>query len=186
MIDRIIATIAALAAEGMPYRGFHAGLMIDADGNPRVVEFNCRFGDLEAQPALRACEPTSWNRSRLRKAGVRGARADPRTALAMAAGGHPASYDKGAVISGLRSADAQCGGARVPRGIAEQDGEIVTSGGRVLCVVGIGDSVTAAASEAYGRVVDIGDAFYRRDIGHRAIARESSRPSGDPARRKPR
>ena len=183
VIDRIIApTIAALAAEGMPYRGFlYAGLMIDAHGNPRVVEFNCRFGDPEAQPVLarlrtdlvELCSQAARGRLEFEALEF-----DPRTALGvvMAAGGYPASYGKGAVIAGLRSADTEGAGALVfHAGTAEQDGEIVTSGGRVLCVVGMGDSVTAAASEAYGRLVDIGwaDAFYRRDIGHRAIARES-------------
>ena len=183
VIDRVIApTIAALAAEGMPYRGFlYAGLMIDAQGNPRVVEFNCRFGDPEAQPVLARLRTDLVELCRQAACGrleFDALEFDPRTALGvvMAAGGYPAGYDTGAVISGLCDADTQDGGALVfHAGTVEREGEIVTAGGRVLCVVGIGESVTAAASEAYGRVEGIGwvDAYYRRDIGHRAIARES-------------
>ena len=183
VIDRIIApTIAALAAEGMPYRGFlYAGLMIDAQGNPRVVEFNCRFGDPEAQPVLARLRTDLVELCRQAASGrleFDALEFDPRTALGvvMAAGGYPAGYDTGAVISGLCDADTQDGGALVfHAGTVEREGEIVTAGGRVLCVVGIGESATAAASEAYGRVEGSGwvDAYYRRDIGHRAIARES-------------
>lgn len=181
VVEEIIRpTIAGMAADGHPYRGFlYAGLMIDAEGRPRVVEFNCRFGDPEAQPVLARL------RSDLAAVCAQAARGrlefealdfDARTALGvvMAAGGYPLDYRKGDAISGL---DAGDGEARVfHAGTRLEGGQVVTDGGRVLCVVGLGDSVTAAAAKAYARVETISwqDCYYRRDIGHRAIAREQA------------
>ncbi len=180
VLERVIApTIAGMAADGAPYRGFlYAGLMIDADGHPRVVEFNCRFGDPEAQPVLARLETD------LVQLCLQAARGrlefdtlafDARTALGvvLAAEGYPGAYDKGAEIRGL---DAEAEDALVfHAGTARDDaGRVVTSGGRVLCVVGLGASVTEAASRAYAGVerIDFAGMQYRRDIGHRAIARE--------------
>lgn len=179
IIDRVIApTIAGMAAEGHPYRGFlYAGLMIDADGNPRVVEFNCRFGDPEAQPVLarlqtdlvEVCRQAAEGRLELAELEF-----DARSALGvvLAAGGYPGDYRKGDVIAGL---EAACEQALVfHAGTRMNQGRVETAGGRVLCVVGLGDSVSAAARQAYAGAEQIhwDGCFYRRDIGHRAIARE--------------
>ena len=178
VLERIITpTIRGMAAEGHPYRGFlYAGLMIDADGNPRVVEFNCRFGDPEAQPVLARLRT---DLVALCAAAARGAldtaplEFDPRVALGvvMAAGGYPQRYASGAPIHGLDAVDDDLlvfhAGTRI-------DGEqIVTAGGRVLCVVGLGATVAAAGARAYAGVarIDWTDAFHRSDIGHRAIER---------------
>ena len=182
IMDLVIRpTLAGLRREGTPYSGFlYAGLMITADGTPKVIEFNCRLGDPETQPIM----------ARLRsdlvaicRATLDGALAghdcdwDTRAALGvvMAAGGYPDAYAKGKPISGLDSADT--GNRKVfHAGTALRDGQVVTSGGRVLCVVGLGNTVAEAAAEAYAAVGEISweDAFFRRDIGHRAIARESA------------
>jgi len=179
-MDRIILpTLRGMAAEGSPFTGFlYAGLMIDADGNPRVVEFNCRFGDPEAQPVL--------TRLRTDLVEVCGAAVDqrltgttldfdPRAAVGvvMAAGGYPGAYHSGDPIAGLDLVEAT--GAKVfHAGTRISAGEVVTSGGRVLCVVGLGDSVRAAQAQAYAGVAQISfeNAHYRGDIGYRAIARE--------------
>ncbi len=184
MHDRIMRevmepTVRGLAADGIRYRGFlYAGLMIDAHGTPRVLEFNCRMGDPETQPIL----------TRLRSdlvahciAAVDGklsgeqADWDPRAAvgIVMASGGYPGSYRKGLPIAGLASASAD--DLKVfHAGTAEADDDIVTSGGRVLCVVALGDSVASARQRAYGSIeqIDWDGAFYRRDIGYRAVERE--------------
>jgi len=174
----ILPTLAGLRAEGVTYTGFlYAGLMIAPDGTPKVIEFNCRMGDPETQPIMARlksdlvaiCEATLDGRL----ADVTAAW-DERAALGvvMAAGGYPAAYDKGKPISGLgdEPADAKVFHA----GTAMANGGIVTSGGRVLCVVGLGDTVSEAARAAYDRVAGIhwDGAYYRRDIGYRAIARE--------------
>jgi phosphoribosylamine--glycine ligase len=182
VLERIIApTIAGMAADGHPYRGFlYAGLMIDAAGDPRVVEFNCRFGDPEAQPVLarlrtdlvRLCVEAAEGRL-----GQDALTFDPRTALGvvLAAGGYPGSYARGATITGLDGVDED---ALVFHAGTTQDdeGRVVTSGGRVLCVVGLGASVGEAAARAYANAALIRwqDVYYRSDIGHRAIAREAS------------
>jgi len=180
ILERVIhPTLAGLRADGVTYSGFlYAGLMITADGTPKVIEFNCRLGDPETQPIL----------ARLRsdlvalclatlEGGLAQAQADwnPQAALGvvMAAGGYPGSYEKGAVIAGLPDgADGDC--KVFHAGTAARGNRIVTSGGRVLCVVGLGDSVLAASQAAYRQVggIDWTAAYYRRDIGHRAIARE--------------
>ncbi|MEE4361925.1 MAG: phosphoribosylamine--glycine ligase [Pseudomonadales bacterium] len=183
--ERIIEpTLAAMAREGHPYRGFlYAGLMIDAAGDPRVVEFNCRFGDPEAQPVLMRlrsdlvalCAQAARGQLEMTRLDF-----DPRAALGVviAAAGYPGHYEKGAPISGLSAVppDTKVFHAGTRR---EQD-RILTDGGRVLCAVGLGEDVTRAAARAYTAVDRISwpGAFHRRDIGHRAIAREAaSRPS---------
>jgi phosphoribosylamine---glycine ligase len=155
--------------------------MIDATGQPRVIEFNCRLGDPETQPIvfrLRSDlvdivsssfdgtlgdEPLDW---------------DPRATVGvvMASRGYPDAYDKGKPISGLEAAKGR--EFKVFHAGTRLDGQtVVTDGGRVLCVVGAGTSVRAACAAAYSGVREItwDGAFYRSDIGHRAIAREESR-----------
>ena len=177
--DVIQPTLAGLRAEGIIYTGFlYAGLMISADGTPKVIEFNCRMGDPETQPIMARlrsdlvdiCEATLDGRLADIDADW-----DSRAALGvvMAAGGYPASYAKGKTITGLD--DCSTGSVKVfHAGTAMEGDDVVTSGGRVLCVVGLGDSVSSASREAYDCVgsIDWEGAYYRRDIGHRAIARE--------------
>jgi phosphoribosylamine--glycine ligase len=174
----ILPTVAGMASEGHAYTGFlYAGLMIAPDGTPKVLEYNCRFGDPETQPIMlrlrsdltALCEAaldgrldevtTDW---------------DPRPSLGvvMAAGGYPASYAKGAVISGLP--DETTDSKVFHAGTAEHNGDVVTSGGRVLCACALGDTVAAAQAAAYALVEQINwdQAYYRRDIGYRAVARE--------------
>jgi phosphoribosylamine--glycine ligase len=173
-------TVRALAAEGTPYVGFlYAGLMIGADGTPRVLEFNCRFGDPETQPILARlrsdltvlCEAAL--EGRLSRAEVDW---DPRAAVGvvLAAGGYPEAVRKGDVIHGLEAA-ARLPGKVFHAGTSMRGGDVVTNGGRVLCAVGLGHTVRAAQKQAYDLVEAIrwDGMQYRRDIGYRAIARES-------------
>ncbi len=174
-------TVLGLASEGIPYTGFlYAGVMIDAQGSPKVLEYNCRFGDPETQPIMMRLQSDLVE---LCQAAVAGrldrcqAQWDPRPALGvvMAAGGYPGAYRRGDPIQGLPqtdSADAKVFHA----GTRESESEVVTDGGRVLCCVGLGDTVSAAQRRAYTLVDQINwqDAFCRRDIGYRAIAREGT------------
>ena len=178
MQDVMLPTVRGLAADGIHYRGFlYAGLMIDGNGTPRVLEFNCRFGDPETQPilfrlksdlielCLAACggnlgqQTTDW---------------DQRTAVGvvMASGGYPGSYEKGLAIEGLAGLDQEAlkvfhAGTRL------DDDRVLTDGGRVLCVTALGDDVQAARDLAYSGVEKISwpGAFYRTDIAHRALNR---------------
>jgi len=175
----ILPTIRGMAGEGMPFTGFlYAGLMISPGGEMKVLEFNVRFGDPETQPIMMRLKS---DLAKLCLAAVNGkldgvdAHWDPRPALGvvMAADGYPGSYSKGHVISGLDGDDA--GSVRVfHAGTALENGEVVTTGGRVLCVCALADSVKAAAKEAYSACDNIhwDGAFYRGDIGYRAIRRE--------------
>jgi len=185
MREVIEPTIRGLAADGMPYTGFlYAGIMIAPDGTPNVLEFNCRFGDPETQPIM--CRLRS-DLTALCDAALDGRLDevdmdwDPRAALGvvMAAGGYPDVVRKGDPISGLDAA-ARLPGKVFHAGTALSEGHVVTSGGRVLCAVGLGDSVSAAQHEAYALVEAIRweGLQYRRDIGHRAIARERARDGG--------
>jgi len=178
-------TIRGMAAEGMPFTGFlYAGLMISPAGEARVLEFNVRFGDPETQPIMMRLKS---DLAELCLAAVNGtldrveAAWDPRPALGvvMAAGGYPEAYTKGHVITGLD--DAQRTGSRVfHAGTELRDGDIVTAGGRVLCVCAMANSVAEAAHAAYSGCDRIhwDGAFYRRDIGYRAIARERLSKTG--------
>jgi len=172
-------TVAGLASEGIRYVGFlYAGLMIGADGTPRVLEFNCRFGDPETQPVMmrmRGDLPQLCLLALDGKLDEASVAWDPRAALGVvvAAGGYPDSYEKGKPIAGLGSTDESA--VKVfHASTAEKNGRIVTSGGRVLCVVGMGDSVTAAREIAYkhARRIEWEGAFFRSDIGYRAVRRE--------------
>ena len=180
----MIPTVKGMAAEGTVYRGFlYAGLMIDEDGQPKVIEFNCRFGDPETQPVLarlrsdiveiclRACDgglartDVAW---------------DPRASLGIvtASQGYPGSYAKGTIIHGL---DQNLGPTVqvFHAGTRFENGQTVTSGGRVLCTVALGTDVSEAHDRAYDAVAKIGwdGAFYRNDIGYLAIARECANAS---------
>jgi phosphoribosylamine--glycine ligase len=171
-------TLAGMTKDGMPYVGFlYAGLMIDAEGQPKVIEFNCRFGDPEAQPVMMRLQSDLLQACQAAVAGsLAGTQLhfDPRVALGvvMAAGGYPQQYDRGDAISGL---DKELADTKVfHAGTRLQEGEIVTEGGRVLCVVGLGDDVALAQARAYERVDLIGwrNRYFRKDIGHRAIERD--------------
>ena len=151
---------------------------IMADGTPKVIEFNCRMGDPETQPILMRLKSDLAALCFAALDGTLGQRKaewDERAALGvvMAAGGYPGSYAKGSVIDGLDEADSDTQKV-FHAGTSDVDGNVVTNGGRVLCVVGLGDSVAAAATTAYAAVERIhwDGAHLRRDIGHRAIARE--------------
>ena len=213
MAEVIQPTVAGMAAEGMPFQGFlYAGLMIAPDGTPNVIEFNCRFGDPEAQPVLLRMRSDLVEACEAALAGQLAGSTlqfDPRPALAvvMAAAGYPGEYRRGARIMGLprdagasrgaaddatvtavtsarESAAAQVNAAPV-HGVQVKvfhagtrrmaDGSLVTDGGRVLCVVGAADTLPDAQRSAYRAVANISfeGAQYRRDIGHRAIARDT-------------
>ena len=179
MDEVILPTVRGMAAEGLPYTGFlYAGLMIMPDGAPKVIEFNCRFGDPETQPILLRMRSDLVAHCLAALDGrldAEHAEWDPRAALGvvLAAGGYPGDYRKGDAIGGLDgldSADAKVFHA----GTAERDGRVVTSGGRVLCATALGDSVGEAQRRAYALVDRIrwDGMACRRDIGYRAVARE--------------
>ncbi len=181
VMEQIIwPTVRGMAAEGNIYTGFlYAGLMIDADGNPKVIEFNCRFGDPETQPIMLRLQSSLVTLVEAANAGTLdqvSAQWDPRCSLGvvLAAGGYPADYAKGDVISGLEEAVSD-NGKVFHAGTALQDGQVVTSGGRVLCATALGETVKAAQQGAYelARQISWKGSFYRSDIGYRAIARES-------------
>ena len=174
-------TVAGLAAEGLPYLGFlYAGLMIGADGTPKVLEFNCRLGDPETQPLLMRLQSDLVE---LCLAALDGrldqvtADWDARPALGvvMAAGGYPDDYETGHVISGLDAVPSS--EAKVFQAGTRCEGDaILTNGGRVLCVTALGANVAEAQRLAYQAVdrIQWTGSFCRRDIGHRAIKREQS------------
>jgi len=177
----IIPTIRGMAAEGNDYTGFlYAGLMISPDGQPKVIEYNCRFGDPETQPIMMRLQSdlVALCQSALdKRLDQIETRWDDRAAVGvvLAAGGYPGSYAKGKVISGLDS--AQSSEAKIFHAGTRLNGDQVeTSGGRVLCATALGDSVTQAQQKAYELAASISwdGAFYRRDIAYRAIAREQS------------
>ena len=176
----IMPTVEGLKSEGSNYCGFlYAGIMVDANEQIKVLEFNCRFGDPETQPimmrlktdlaqlCLKACkkelsdEKLDW---------------DERKSLGvvMASGGYPFAYEKGNIIEGIteESEDLKVFHA----GTIYEEGHIKSSGGRVLCVTALGDSVSLAQKKAYDAIASINwkDCFYRNDIGYRAIEREKN------------
>lgn len=178
MNEVINPTLAGMAADGMPYTGFlYAGLMIDTSGNPRVIEFNCRFGDPETQPIMMRLKSDLDGLCRAALSGDLGnttAQWDDRAALGvvLAAEGYPGSYAKGAVIEGLANVDSDT--AKVfHAGTEDRDGVYHTSGGRVLCVTALGIDITAAQTSAYAAADKIQwpGKTLRRDIGWRAIDR---------------
>ena len=174
-------TVRGMTTDGERYTGFlYAGVMIDAAGNPKVLEFNCRFGDPETQPILSRLDSDLAD---LVEAALDGrldtveARWDPRVALGvvLAAGGYPGDYRKGDVISGLEAVERDPDAHVFHAGTAsDAEGHIVTAGGRVLCVVGLGEDVKTAQKKAYAAVqrIHFNDIYCRTDIGYRAVARE--------------
>jgi len=179
MDEVIYPTVNGMASEGNVYTGFlYAGLMIDKAGKPKVIEFNCRFGDPETQPIMVRLESSLVL---LVEAALAQALDkveacwDPRptVGVVLAAGGYPGDYAKGEVIEGLADA-AALEGKVFHAGTTLKDGKVVTAGGRVLCATAIGASVADAQQQAYRLAEKIrwNGCFYRTDIGYRAIARE--------------
>jgi phosphoribosylamine--glycine ligase len=180
--DIIDATVRAMReADGTVYRGvLYAGLMITEDG-PRVIEFNCRFGDPEAQVVLPLLESDivevmlATARGELDPSSVRSG-SGAAACVVMASGGYPGSYEKRKVIGGLSSAAALDGVTVFHAGTEAVDGDIVTAGGRVLGVTGVDKDLPSALTRAYEgvRVIKFAGAFHRTDIGHRALARSNA------------
>lgn len=181
MQEVIMPTIEGMAKDGLPYTGFlYAGLMIDSKGAPKVLEFNCRFGDPETQPIMMRLQSDLVQHcldaldGKLDQAS---AEWDSRAALGvvMAAGGYPDDYPKGDVITGIDDANAADLKVFHAGTASNANGETVTAGGRVLCVTALGENVTAAQKRAYEGVAKINwdKAYFRTDIGHRAVSREA-------------
>lgn len=179
MTEVIEPTVRGMADEGHPYTGFlYAGIMIQADGTPKVLEYNCRFGDPETQPILLRLKSDLVEmclaalEKRLDKIDVEW---DERASLGvvLAAGGYPEKYNKGDIISGLP--DNEFDDLKVfHAGTALKDGNVVTNGGRVLCATALGATVSEAKQRAYelaGRI-SWDKVYYRTDIGYRAVERE--------------
>jgi phosphoribosylamine--glycine ligase len=182
MREIIQPAIAGMAQDGVPYAGFlYAGLMIDAAGNPKTLEFNCRLGDPEAQPILMRLKSDLLELiERALDGRLKDAEAewDRRTALGvvLAAHGYPEAPRKGDRIEGIPAAEPDC---RVfQAGTRTQGKELLTSGGRVLCVTALGDNLRAARSRAYAAVerIRFDGMQYRKDIGHRALRDVGGRP----------
>lgn len=178
MNEVIHPTVAGMAAEGNAYTGFlYAGLMIAADGTPKVIEYNCRFGDPETQPIMMRLQS---DLSELCLAALDGSLAthdaqwDPRPAVGvvLAAGGYPGDYAKNKTISGLHTdiADTKLFHA----GTKRVDDHVVTNGGRVLCATALGANITEAQKRAYQLADSVywEEVYYRHDIAYRAIERE--------------
>ncbi|MCP4410494.1 MAG: phosphoribosylamine--glycine ligase [Gammaproteobacteria bacterium] len=182
--DRIMAeviepTVRGMEAEGYPYQGFlYAGLMISNDGTLKVLEFNCRFGDPEAQPILLRLKSDLIS---LCLAALQGklntvtAHWDPRPSVGvvLASGGYPGHYQKGKKISGLAHADPEF--TKIfHAGTVLKNHQVLTNGGRVICVTSLGESVSEAQRRAYAAVdkIHFDEMYYRTDIAYRAIARE--------------
>jgi len=182
IMDQVInPTVAGMAEDGNEYLGFlYAGLMISPEGDVNVVEFNCRFGDPEAQPVMMRLQsdlPQLCLAAMERKLDQCSAEWDPRSAVGvvLAAGGYPLDYNKGDEIKGLDSPAAE--NQKVfHAGTKLVDGKVVTNGGRVLCATALGDSVSQAQASAYELVkqIDWDRVYFRTDIAHRAIERENS------------
>ena len=174
----IMPTVRGMAEEGNRYTGFlYAGLMISPEGQPKVIEYNCRFGDPETQPIMLRLQS---DLVALCQAALNGALADtetqwdprPAVGVVLAAGGYPGSYNKGDEISGI---PAETESAKVFHAGTQLKGDkLTTNGGRVLCATAMGDSVSDAQSRAYNVAKQIAwqGVFYRSDIAYRAIARE--------------
>ena len=178
-MDQVIwPTVRGMAAEGNTYVGFlYAGLMISADGQPKVIEFNCRFGDPETQPImlrLRSDLIELCLAGAEGKLGEKTSEWDERPALGvvLAAGGYPGDYNNGEVIQGLPQQES-ADGKVFHAGTRMQGDDVVTSGGRVLCVTALGETVAQAQQHAYQLAEGIQwpGSFCRKDIGYRAIAR---------------
>jgi phosphoribosylamine--glycine ligase len=175
MREIINPTIQGMTKDGIPYTGFlYAGLMIDAAGNPRTLEFNCRMGDPETQPIMARLKSdlvTVLEHACNGTLDAVGLEWDRRTAVGvvMAAAGYPDAPAKGDVIDGIPAETPECVTFHAATRVV--GGTLQTSGGRVLCVVGLGDSVKMAQKQAYETVdkIHFNGAQYRRDIGWRGI-----------------
>ena len=181
MEEVIYPTVRGMAAEGNPYTGFlYAGLMIMPNGQPKVIEFNCRFGDPETQPimmrlesdlvqlCLAACdEKLDTIKSKWCEQAALG--------IVLAAEGYPGDYRKGDEIIGIPT-QAQKSQKVFLAGVEQKDGKLVTNGGRVLCATALGNSVFDAQQQALklAEKIQWQGRFYRRDIGYRAVAREKA------------
>ena len=180
MEEVILPTVTGMAQEGLPYTGFlYAGVMINNEGVPKVLEFNCRFGDPETQPIMLRMKSDLVAHCLAAIDGTldtQQADWDQRASLGvvLAAGGYPGSYRTGDVILGIpeQTPDTKVFHA----GTAEKDGQVVTAGGRVLCATALGATVTEAQQRAYALVQQISwdGMYHRNDIGYRAIAREQA------------
>jgi phosphoribosylamine--glycine ligase len=181
MAEVIMPTIEGMAKDGLPYTGFlYAGLMIDSSGAPKVLEFNCRFGDPETQPIMMRLQSDLVQHcldALDGKLDTAQAQWDSRAALGvvMAAGGYPDAYPKGDVITGIDEANAADLKVFHAGTASNANGEVTTNGGRVLCVTALGENVTAAQKRAYEGVAKVNwdKVYYRTDIGHRAVRREA-------------
>ncbi len=181
MSEVIMPTIKGMASEGNPYTGFlYAGLMIDKTGAPKVIEYNCRFGDPETQPIMMrlqsdlvelchaaldktlSTKTTQWDDR-------------PAVGVVLAAGGYPGSYNKGDVISGLDIADSAIAKVFHAGTKCSAQGDVTTNGGRVLCATALGENVTQAQANAYeqARKITWSNVYLRDDIAYRAIEREA-------------
>ena len=179
-IENVIRpTVDGMKAEGNTYVGFlYAGLMIAPDGSAKVLEYNCRFGDPETQPIMMRLKSDIVELCQQALAGKldqTNIEFDPRAAVGvvLAAGGYPESYNKGDEIHGLSPAKED---SKIFHAGTKTDGDkVLTNGGRVLCAVGLGDTVTEAQAKAYDltRTISWDKVYYRNDIAYRAIARES-------------
>jgi phosphoribosylamine--glycine ligase len=184
MREVIEPTVTGMAAEGNTYSGFlYAGLMIDAKGTPKVIEYNCRFGDPETQPIMMRMQSDLTELciaivdKQLAGHSVEWANASA-LGVVLAAGGYPDSYKKGLEINGLNAVnDDNC--KVFHAGTTHQDDKVLTNGGRVLCVTALGESVERAQTLAYENAVKItwDGVQLRKDIGYRAVAREHSEKS---------
>lgn len=181
MREVIEPTVRGMRAEGMPYTGFlYAGVMIAEDGTPNVLEYNCRMGDPETQPIMMRLESDLvdlFEAALDKKLDRVHAQWDERAAVGvvLAAAGYPGDYLTGDAIEGL-AALTNPDQKIFHAGTSEQDGSIITAGGRVLCACALGNNVRAAQQNAYELIKRIHwkGMYYRKDIGHRAVARETS------------
>ena len=183
ILEKIIyPTVKGFAEQGTPYTGFlYAGVMIDAQSNPHVLEFNCRFGDPEAQPILMRMQSDLAElclAALTKQLDQHHIQWDARTALGvvLAAGGYPLDgYQKGEVIQGLSQFQETPTQKVFHAGTCEREGKVLTNGGRVLCATALGDTVLQAQQHAYDLVQQISwpQMFYRTDIGYHAIEKNS-------------
>jgi phosphoribosylamine--glycine ligase len=183
MDEVIYPTVRGMAAEGNDYTGFlYAGLMIMPGGTPKVIEYNCRFGDPETQPILLRLKSDLVSHCMAALEGAldqESTQWDPRPAIGvvLAAGGYPGSYRGGDEISGLSEISESADKKVFHAGTSMSDGKVVTSGGRVLCATAMGDTVSEAQSHAYelAGAIHWDNIYLRDDIGWRAIAREQGK-----------
>ena len=182
MSEVIMPTVEGMAAEGAPYSGFlYAGLMIAADGTPNVIEYNCRFGDPETQPIMMRLQSDivelclAATRGELDQATIA---FDSRAAVGvvLAAKGYPSDYPKGDVISGLETNNNDAAKTFHAGTKLNEQGDVVTNGGRVLCATALGNTVTEAQQLAYELLHQISwqGVEFRTDIAYRAISREQN------------